>query len=238
MAGLGQALLRYRCKPAGPKSVNACALKALLVLLVALVTPVRSYSQDSLRIEAIGLSGYYSTTVSVAVQIHLPASPQPESLRLDFAVRSSYFDGACGIVRTDHFFKTVSLPAGRVSDLEVPVLIPQTPIGEVDVTATTPDRRVVGSAKRDLKALAQIQHLVAVSHHSRHHQRHQPILVFGVSSQRARHCRQLRHRGGYDRGHLDHFRHRHSAIFAEAVTSPEVSLPAATSSPRFRPYAS
>jgi hypothetical protein len=68
------------------------------------------------------------------VQIHLPASPQPESLRLDFTVRSSYFYGARGIVRTDHFFKTVSLPAGRVSDLEVPLLIPQTPIGEVDVT--------------------------------------------------------------------------------------------------------
>lgn len=115
-----------------------------------------------MRIEAIGLSGYYSTTVPVAVQIHLPASPQPESLRLDFTVRSSYFYGVRGIVRTDHFLKTVSLPAGRVSDLEVPVLIPQTPIGEVDVTATTPDGRVVGSAKQDLKTLAQILHLVAV----------------------------------------------------------------------------
>ena len=161
MAGLGETLLRHRCKLAGPKSVNARALKAIL-LLVALVAPVRTYAQDSLRIEAIGLSGYYSTTVPVAVQIHLPASPQPQSLRLDFTVRSSYFYGARGVVRTDHFFKTVSLPAGRVSDLEVPVLIPQTPIGEVDVTATTPDGRVVGSAKQDLKTLAQIEHLVAV----------------------------------------------------------------------------
>jgi hypothetical protein len=45
------------------------------------------------------------------VQIHLPASPQMESLRLDFTVRSTYFYGARGIVRTDHFLKTVSLPA-------------------------------------------------------------------------------------------------------------------------------
>jgi hypothetical protein len=67
--------------------------------------------EDSLRIEAIGLSGYYSTAVPVAVQIHLPASPQMESLRLDFTVRSTYFYGARGIVRTDHFLKTVSLPA-------------------------------------------------------------------------------------------------------------------------------
>ena len=110
MAGLGETLLRHRCKLAGPKSVNARALKAIL-LLVALVAPVRTYAQDSLRIEAIGLSGYYSTTVPVAVQIHLPASPQPQSLRLDFTVRSTYFYGARGIVRTDHFLKTVSLPA-------------------------------------------------------------------------------------------------------------------------------
>jgi hypothetical protein len=80
MAGLGETFLPYRCKPAGPKSVNARALKALIFLLVALVAPVRTYSQDSLRIEAIGLSGYYSTTVPVAVQICKTRNKQPNML--------------------------------------------------------------------------------------------------------------------------------------------------------------
>jgi hypothetical protein len=165
MAGLGEAFLRHRCKPAGPKSVNARALKALILLLVALVAPVRTYSQDSLRIETVGLGGYYSGVVPVPVQIHVSAYSRPVSLRLEFTVRSGYSYGARGIVRTDHFFKSVSLPAGQASDVEVPVLIPQTPTGALDVMARSLDGRAVGSASQDFKtlqSLSQSQYLVAV----------------------------------------------------------------------------
>lgn len=164
MLGATTAMPR-RLNATGHHAIHSVGLKILaLCLLVTLSCPI-ARSQDALRIESIGLGGYYSTVTTVPVLIHLPALSESQSLRLEFTVRSSYIAGARDIVRTDRFFKTVSQLAGHASDVEVPVLITDTPIGELEVTAATPDGRVVGSAKRDFKSLQSIsqnQYLVAV----------------------------------------------------------------------------
>jgi hypothetical protein len=164
MAGSKKALLQSR-KAMGCHAIRSAGLKFFAILLLAFLLSGIARSQDSLRIESIGLGGYYSTAAPVPLQIHLPATSQPESVRLEITIRSSYLYGARGTVRTDQFFKTVHLPAGPTGDVEVPVLITETPISEVEVTATTPDGRVVGGAKQDLKtleSLSQNQYLVAV----------------------------------------------------------------------------
>lgn len=164
MLGATTAMPR-RLNATGRHAMGSAGLKFFALLFLAVLLPGVARPQDSLRIESIGLNGYYSPVTPVPVQIHLSAPSQSESLRLDFTVRSNYYAGARGIVRTDHFFKSVNVAAGHGSEVEVPVLIPQTPSGDLDVTVTTADGRVVGSAKKDFKTLRYLsenQYLVAV----------------------------------------------------------------------------
>jgi hypothetical protein len=164
MAGPENVIVQ-NCKEMGGHAMRPFGPKFLALFFLVFLLPGLAHSQDSLRIESVGLGGFYSTAAPVPVQIHLPASSQPESVRLEIAIRSRYLYGARGTVRTDQFFKTVDLPAGRAGDVELPVLITELPLSEVDVLATTPDGRVVGSAKQDLKtveSLSQNQYLVAV----------------------------------------------------------------------------
>lgn len=146
-------------------AIRSVGVKILALCFLVALSSSLARSQDALRIESIGLGGYYSTVTTAPVLVHLPALSQSQSLRLEFTVRSSFIAGARGIIRTDRFFKTVSQLAGHASDIEAPVLITETPIGELDITATTPDGRIVGSAKQDFKSLqslSQNQYLVAV----------------------------------------------------------------------------
>ncbi len=154
-----------RPRPTARRGVHCSGVRLFALLLLAFLSPGIVRSQDSLRINSVGLGGYYSNVVPVPVQIHLPAPAQPQSLRLELHVRSSYYFGQHGVVRTDRFVKRVRLPAGQASEVEVPALIPQAPWGVLDVAAIASDGHVVGNASQDLKSLeflSQNQYLVAV----------------------------------------------------------------------------
>lgn len=164
MLGVTTAMPR-RLNTTGRYAICSSGPKFFALFFLVFLLPGLARCQDRLGIDSIGLRGYYSNAVPVPVQIHLPASSQPESLRLELTVRSGYVFGQGGVIRTDRFFKRVSLPAGQANEVQVPVLIPQTPWGALDVKATTADGRVIGSASQDFKtleSLTQNQYLVAV----------------------------------------------------------------------------
>lgn len=148
----------------GPATASSL-WKLAVLLLVTLLLPFVVRAQDSLRIDGIGLGGYYSSIVPVPVVVHLPALSLSDSIRLEFTVRSSNAYGGRGIVRSDHFSKRVSLQAGQQAAVEVPIQFPQASWVVLDVAAIASDGRIVAQTTRDLKNLeflVQNQSLIAV----------------------------------------------------------------------------
>ncbi len=139
--------------------------KIFLFCLLTLALPGLAHSQDSLRIESIGLGDYYSDAKPTPVRVHIPAASHAQSIELEFLVHSGNGPWHREITRTDRFTEHAEAAAGQSLEIEAPILIPQANWRELQVTASTADGQVIGSVSRELKdttALANGPFLVAV----------------------------------------------------------------------------
>jgi hypothetical protein len=142
-----------------PLARKAAALCGLILLLTF---PARS--QDAMRV-GIGLGEYYSYAAPTPVRVQLPAAAPAQSIELEFVVRSGSDERRRDILRTDRFAKRVQVSAGQAFDIEVPILIPQTSWGVLDVTASGADGKLIASVSRDLREVIPLsngQYLVAI----------------------------------------------------------------------------
>jgi hypothetical protein len=155
---------RNGCAAARVSHCNA-PWKAFLFCLLALTLPGPVRSQDSLRIESVGLGNYYSFTDPTPVRVHIPVVSHGQSIELEFLVRSGNSPWHREISRTDRFSQHVEAAAGQALEIEAPILITQANWRELQVTASTADGQVIGSVSRDLKDLTSLANgpfLVAV----------------------------------------------------------------------------
>jgi len=139
--------------------------KAFLFCLLALTLPGPARSQDSLRIESVGLSDYYSVADPTPVRVHIPALSHAQSIELEFLVRSGDIPWQREISRTDRFTEQVEAAAGQALEIEAPIFVPQANWRELQVTASTTGGQAIGSVRRDLKELTSLSNgpfLVAV----------------------------------------------------------------------------
>ena len=127
--------------------------KAALLCLLTLTLPGLARSQDSLRIESVGLGDYYTYTDPTPVRVHIPAVSHAQSLELEFVVRSGNNPWHREISRTDRFSKHLEAGAGRMLEIEAPIFIPSASWLELEVNGATADGQTIGSARRDLKDL-------------------------------------------------------------------------------------
>jgi hypothetical protein len=141
------------------------AWKAFLFCLLVLTLPGPARSQDSLRIESVGLGDYYSFSDPTPVRVHIPAASHAQSVAVEFLLRSGNSPRQRDISRTDRFTEQLEADAGQALEIEAPILIPQANWSELQVTASTADGQAIGSVSRDLKELTALSNgsfLVAV----------------------------------------------------------------------------
>jgi hypothetical protein len=112
-------------------------MKRSVLLLALLCAAGSTRAQDSLRIEEIGLQGYYQGTSPTPLRIHVPASARTQTVQLEFTIDSSDTPRGIGTTRADEFQKPVAMRAGEAAEVEVPLLIPQA--GRVDLLITEKD---------------------------------------------------------------------------------------------------
>jgi hypothetical protein len=98
-------------------------MKPFALFLLAALLPASLRAQDRLRIQEVGLQGYYSTDVPTPVRIHIPALPRSQTINLVFTVDSNYNEQAERWLRTDRFEKPVQVISGQPLDVELPILL-------------------------------------------------------------------------------------------------------------------
>jgi hypothetical protein len=153
MAGPTIDVLACRPNRKGCDAARIILWKALLFCLLTLALPGLAHSQDSLRIESVGLGDYYSYADPTPVRVHIPAASHAQSIELEFVVHSGNSPWHREISRTDRFSQHVEANAGQAFEIEAPILIPQANWQELEVTASTPGGQTIGSVRRDLKDL-------------------------------------------------------------------------------------
>jgi hypothetical protein len=141
------------------------ASHAAFLCLLALFSPRPAYSQDSLRIDSIGLGNYYSYSGPTLVRVHVPATPRAQTIQLEFIVRSGNNDRHREINRTDRFVERFEAAPGQPLEIAAPILISQAAWHVLTVSAYAADGQMIGRLNRDLKDLAFLensQYLVAI----------------------------------------------------------------------------
>ncbi|MGA7625657.1 MAG: hypothetical protein WB630_08545 [Candidatus Acidiferrales bacterium] len=137
----------------------------LILCLFIILSPTLARSQNTLTISKVGFGGYYSFSALTPVRVHLPAVSQSQSVKLELTVRSGYSPNGQGLVREDRFTKQVNQETGRPLEVDLPIFIPQATWGELNVTESAADGRIIDHANQELKSqfsLTSGQFVVAV----------------------------------------------------------------------------
>lgn len=131
--------------------MKRCALCLLAVLL-----PTVGRAQEGLRIKEVGLQGYYIPDAPTPVRIHLPALPDSQLIRLEFAVDSGSSDRRIGVLRTDRFWKQIQVRASEPIEIEVPLLLPRYERQTLHVIETDSAGRRIDERDLDLGSLESV----------------------------------------------------------------------------------
>jgi hypothetical protein len=127
-------------------------MKTFVLFLLAAIVPAAVHAQDQLRIQRIGLQGFYSTNGPTPVGIHIPALDRSQTIRLLFTVESEDVNSVPSLVQTDHFEKQLELTAGKPLDVDVPILLEEYRFHAFQVLEINAQGQIIGEA-RDHRAL-------------------------------------------------------------------------------------
>ncbi len=123
-------------------------MKRLCIFLVAALLPGVVRAQDRLRIERIGLQGYYAETIPTPVRVHVPAMPTAQTIHLDFIVESRNPQYDAPVIESDRFTKPLAVQAGVPLDVDVPILFSILSVHNVRVIETDSQGREIDKASR------------------------------------------------------------------------------------------
>jgi len=137
----------------------------ILVSMFALVLPAAAGAQDRVRIEDVGLDGYFGVALPTPVRVHIPALDQTESVTVRFLVESGTDPRHRSLKRTDRFSETVQMTRGEPLELEAPITMPNDSWETLTVSVTSEGDKLVGEAEQEIQArdkLVRGETLVAV----------------------------------------------------------------------------
>ena len=128
--------------------MKSCALCLFVAFLPAAVL-----AQDAIRIEEVGLQGFYAASAPTRVRIHIRALAQTETIQLELTVNSGSSNGRVGPLRTDRFRKHIQVTSGEPVEIEAPILLPGANQENLHVAVTDSRGRKIGEDNLELRAL-------------------------------------------------------------------------------------
>jgi hypothetical protein len=121
-------------------------MKPLALLLLTTTLSSILHAQDKLRIERVGLQGYYSISGPTPVRVHIPALPVSQTIHLVVRVEALALGSARRQQQIDSFEKRVDMTSGTAMDLDVPVLMPYYGWYNLHVSELDTQGRLLGEA--------------------------------------------------------------------------------------------
>lgn len=138
-------------------------MKFHLLCLALLLLTAAAPALDEVRIEEVGLRGYYSTGTATPVRVQVSASSPTGPVQLDFTVTSGDPD-SYQPVRTDHFSKQLSVNPGETVQVELPILLAGTDRSTLELSVSDSNGRKIGSSSviANARDLVNTQTLIAI----------------------------------------------------------------------------
>lgn len=118
-------------------------MKLSVLFLASAILPGALYAQDKLRIERVGLDGYYSSSVPTPVRIHIPTPSQSGRVRLVLFVNSNVYSYQERWFQTGQFEKELSVVAGQAQETAIPILLSSNEPNRLRLEETDSQRRIV-----------------------------------------------------------------------------------------------
>jgi hypothetical protein len=130
------------------RSVGLC-----LVFACVLVLPRVADGQDELRIENVGLEGFYGGGLPTPVRVYIPALDDAQTIEVHFVVDSGRDPKHRQLKRTDRFSQTIQMERGEAREIDSPILIPTDAWVTLSVSAASANGGVIGEADQELKSI-------------------------------------------------------------------------------------
>jgi hypothetical protein len=120
-----------------------------------------AHALSDVQIVEVGLKGYYSTMTATPVWVQVTGPPQEGPVRLDFTVTSGDPENYVPS-RTDHFSQDVPVKPGETLQLKVPLLLTASSHSKLELSASGPDGRRIGSSSVNLDPRAVVSGQVLI----------------------------------------------------------------------------